>query len=79
MPINFSAHSTQSGADNWYDISAWGWFKKKDQHEGRKKVIVFHEDKTSNDYLNIFLTDIPNETIKLNQEVDSISLHSEEM
>ena len=60
MPINFSAHSTQSGADNWYDISAWGWFKKKDQHEGRKKVIVFHEDKTSNDYLNIFLTDIPN-------------------
>ena len=39
---------------------------------------MFEKGKTSDDYINIFLKNIPSESIKLNEEVDSIDLVSDE-
>ena len=74
----FRAESTINGADNWYHMSAWGRLVQKLNHAGRKEFVMFEKGKTSDDYINIFLKNIPSESIKLNEEVDSIDLVSDE-
>ena len=54
--------TVSSGADNWYDISGWGWLQRRAKVAGRQYVFL-RPGKTTQDYLDIFLKDIPQDKI----------------